>query len=118
MSTSHNTILEQTNVRLQDILNRLVRIESRLTRFGDEMGVDMRLAFRGGSRNPRKDPMVVEMPEVLPGELIDVVDGLLERAKAIETRLCRAMDLHGVSPQADRTRREMDALRHYHRTQR
>lgn len=108
-----NEQLKQTNVVLQDILNRLIRVESRLTRFGEEMGLDMRLRFSGKPNNPRTHPMVVETPEPPQGELIDVVDSLLAKATSIETLLCSAMNLHGVSPQHQP--RQMNALRHYNR---
>lgn len=108
--------LTQTNTRLQDILNRLVRIESRLTRFGEEMGVDMRLQFPRSSRDPREDPIVVHVPDLQSDDLRGVMGELLSRAVHIETQLCSTMNLMGVSPQHSRREpREMAALRHHRR---
>lgn len=107
--------LRQTNVRLQDILNRLTRIESRLTRFGEFVGADMRLKFAGKPRNPRTEPLVVQNPDVdTDGTLEDVLEYIAEAVTTIETTVCRTMNYHGCAPQAD-PERKMAALRHYER---
>lgn len=108
-----NHELRQFNVRFQDVLNRLTRIESRLTRFGEAVGVDMDLVFEEEPRDPIAYPWLTDDASA---NAADLLEALLKRTAQIEFQLCRAMDYNGVSPQRpQRAPRKMNALRHHQR---